>query len=360
MTRPKFRPCTFCQTPNQASRRTCYVCFGSLSSKKKLKEKAESLDSQWAEVVLKNRNVCRIIDSARIAVQKLESIGYKPILFIGKKDTNSHKWVADVITHLDPTSTTRNFLEKMQRAYEFILSKGTSTPVHPNTPTEQQLVQSKNATKEHCADKQTHIKEHAEIPSEEQAETLINKQAESLAKEQPEMTTQEHQSSRLLEEHPKSLSDEQTETVFVLNLVPLSPSSVPCSQSFQKKKRDRSTSQTTSPTSPPPFKPADQPSLQSLHPPASHAISQSLSEGGQHENKKRKSCRRCSRQKVFQFEEVTESRINEGNTEVKVRWLPCSVCGKIWDDTWEPASEFQHHFAMPDVPPPSATEEVFL
>lgn len=166
---------------------------------------------------------------------------------------------------------------------------GTSTPVHPNTPTEQQLVQSKNSTKEHCADKQTHIKEHAEIPSEEQAETLINKQAESLAKEQPEMTTQEHQSSRLLEEHPKSLSDEQTETVFVLNLVPLSPSSVPCSQSFQKKKRDRSTSQTTSPTSPPPFKPADQPSLQSLHPPASHAISQSLSEGGQHENKKRKS-----------------------------------------------------------------------
>nr|XP_024661626.1 uncharacterized protein LOC112436301 [Maylandia zebra] len=223
----------------------------------------------------------------------------------------------------------------MQRAYEFILSKGTSTPVHPNTPTEQQLVQSKNATKEHCADKQTHIKEHTEIPSEEQAETLINKQAESLAKEQPEMTTQEPQSSRLLEEHPKSLLS-------------------------KKKKRDRSTSQTTSPTSPPPFKPADQPSLPSLHPPASHAISQSLSEGGQHENKKRKSCRRCSRQKVFQFEEVTESRINEGNTEVKVRWLPCSVCGKIWDDTWEPASEFQHHFAMPDVPPPSATEEVFL
>ncbi|XP_019216945.1 uncharacterized protein LOC109202860 isoform X2 [Oreochromis niloticus] len=224
MTRPKFRPCTSCQTPNQASRRTCCVCFGSLSTKQKLKEKVESLDSQWGQAVLKNRNVGRIIDSARIAVRKLEAIGYKPILFIGKKDKDSHKWVADVITHLDPTSTTRNFLEKMQRAYEFILSK------------EQQVVQSKNATKEHCADKQTHIKEHAEIPSEEQAETLINKQAESLAKEQPEMTTQEHQASRLLEEQPKSLSDEQTETDFVLNLVPLSPSSVPCSQSFQQRR----------------------------------------------------------------------------------------------------------------------------
>lgn len=100
------------------------------------------------------------------------------------------------------------------------------------------------------------------------------------------MTTKEHQASRLLEEHPKSLSDEQTETVFVLDLVPLSPPSVPCSQSFQKKKRERGSSPTTSP---PPVKPTDQPSLQSLHPPASHTISQSLSQGGQHENKRRKS-----------------------------------------------------------------------
>lgn len=57
-------------------------------------------------------------------MQKLEAIGYKPILFIGKKDKVSDKSVADVITHLDPTSTKRNFLENMQRAYEFILTKG--------------------------------------------------------------------------------------------------------------------------------------------------------------------------------------------------------------------------------------------
>ncbi len=57
-------------------------------------------------------------------VRKLEAVGYKPILFIGKQNKKaSNKWVADIITHLHPTPVTRIFLEKMQRAYEFILTK---------------------------------------------------------------------------------------------------------------------------------------------------------------------------------------------------------------------------------------------
>jgi len=74
MTRPKFRPCPSCQTPNQANRKTCNVCFASLSTKKKIQEKVVSLDSQWGESVLKSRNAGRIIDSARIAVSKSVNI----------------------------------------------------------------------------------------------------------------------------------------------------------------------------------------------------------------------------------------------------------------------------------------------
>ncbi len=60
-------------------------------------------------------------------VRKLEAVGYKPILFIGKQNKKaSNKWVADIITHLHPTPVTINFLEKMRRAYEFILTKGKS------------------------------------------------------------------------------------------------------------------------------------------------------------------------------------------------------------------------------------------
>ncbi|MED6242917.1 hypothetical protein ATANTOWER_011854 [Ataeniobius toweri] len=151
MTRPKFKPCASCQTPNQANRKTCCVCFESLSTKKNLNEKVQSLDREWGQAVVKNRNVGRIIDSARIAVRKLEAIGYKPILFFGKKEKASNKWVADVITHLEPTATTRNFLEKMQRAYEFLLSKDTSVPVQPHTSTGQQFV----PPKEQWADEQT-------------------------------------------------------------------------------------------------------------------------------------------------------------------------------------------------------------
>ncbi|KAG7458318.1 hypothetical protein JOB18_037962 [Solea senegalensis] len=143
MTRPKFRPCPSCQTLNAASLKTCSMCYVSLSMKKKLKEKTASLDSKWGQGIVPNRNVGRIIDSARIAVRKLEAIGYKPILFMGKKDKKaSNKWVADIITHLPLTSTTKNFLEKMRRAYEFLLTKeqqpNTDPSAEPDNPTMEQ------------------------------------------------------------------------------------------------------------------------------------------------------------------------------------------------------------------------------
>ena len=62
-----------------------------------------------------------------IQVKKLEALGYKPILFFGKKNKRTAgKWEADVMTHLLPSPYTKALLEKMQRAYEFILSKGKS------------------------------------------------------------------------------------------------------------------------------------------------------------------------------------------------------------------------------------------
>ncbi|XP_052447639.1 uncharacterized protein LOC127992799 [Carassius gibelio] len=298
MTRPKFRPCPSCQTPNQASRKTCHVCFGSLSTKNKIKEKVASLDSQWGKSVLKSRNAGRIIDSARIAVLKLEAVGYKPILFIGKQDKRaSNKWVADIITHLHPTPVTKVFLEKMRRAYEFILTKATSTAQRP----------------------------------------------ESVPAEQPESLTK------------------QPETVFVLNLVPVScslsptflcpPSSAtsttvlpslssPLPPPLRQRKRRLNTftaSNSTTPVSPP-------------YPSAS-SISKPLSQEVPLVKNRRKGCQKCSRQKVFLFDKITGERINEGKAELKVHWLPCTVCGKTWDDTWEPASEFQH--IVPKSPHPN-------
>ncbi|XP_026094137.1 uncharacterized protein LOC113066470 [Carassius auratus] len=220
-------------------------------------------------------------------VLKLEAIGYKPILFIGKQDKSaSNKWVADIITHLHPTPVTKVFLEKMRRAYEFILTKA--------------------------------------------------------AGERPRVT-------------------KQPETVFVLNLVPvpcsLSPTSLcpPSSATsttvlpslssplppplWQRKRRLNTftTSNSTTPVSPP-------------YPSAS-SISKPLSQEVPLVKNRRKGCQKCSRQKVFLFDKITGERINEGKAELKVHWLPCTVCGKTWDDTWEPASEFQH--IVPKSPHPN-------
>ncbi|XP_026060187.1 SH3 and multiple ankyrin repeat domains protein 3-like [Carassius auratus] len=203
MTRPKFRPCPSCQTPNQASRKTCHVCFGSLSTKNKIKEKVASLDSQWGKSVLKSRNAGRIIDSARIAVLKLEAVGYKPILFIGKQDKRaSNKWVADIITHLHPTPVTKVFLEKMRRAYEFILTKATSTAQQPESVPA----------------------ERPESVPAERPESVPAERPESVPAERPESVPAERPES-VAAERPESLT-KQPETVFLLNLVP-----VPCSLS---------------------------------------------------------------------------------------------------------------------------------
>ncbi|XP_058606569.1 uncharacterized protein LOC131523932 isoform X2 [Onychostoma macrolepis] len=323
MMRHKFRPCPSCQTPNQASRKSCYVCFGSLSTKQKINYKVVSLDSQWGQSVKKSRNVGRIIDSARIAVRKLEAVVYKPILFIGKQNKKaSNKWVADIITHLHPTPVTRNVLEKMRRAYEFILTKATSTA--------QQL------------DSDIPTAEQYNSPSQEQhsgsilePESLTEDLPESLTVEQPESLTEDLPES-LTVEQPENLTKE-SEAVFILNLVSLSsphsptslsppssttftavlppqssppPPPLPCSKSLQQRKERTKTSicspaPSATSVSPPSLIPTDLSLPQSCPPPAASSISQSLSQEGPSVKKKRKGCRKCSRQKIFLFDQIT-------------------------------------------------------
>ncbi|KAK1891208.1 Heterochromatin protein 1 [Dissostichus eleginoides] len=191
MTRPKLRPCPTCQTLNKASIKTCTVCYGTLSTKTKFIKKAATLDGKWGQGVVRNRNVNRIIDSARIAVLKLEALGFKTILFYGHRDNKSlNKWVADVMTHFAASSVNKAILDKMRRVYEILLSKG---------------------------------------------------------------------------------------------------------------------------------------------------------------------CRKCNHQKVFLFEKIIGRRMNEGKAECEICWLPCSVCNRTWDNTWEPACNFECLTATPESPGPSGS-----
>ncbi|XP_062311321.1 uncharacterized protein LOC134015697 isoform X2 [Osmerus eperlanus] len=86
MTKPKSRPCPYCQVINTANRKTCLSCFTSLSTKERVKSKEESLHvGDWGENVKKHRNAGRVIDSARISVNKLHELDLKPLLFMGKE-----------------------------------------------------------------------------------------------------------------------------------------------------------------------------------------------------------------------------------------------------------------------------------
>ncbi|KAA0722101.1 hypothetical protein E1301_Tti009151 [Triplophysa tibetana] len=43
---------------------------------------------------------------------------------------------------------------------------------------------------------------------------------------------------------------------------------------------------------------------------------------------------------VFPVEKILKSRNNKGKSEVQVKWMPCSLCGAKFQNTWEPAESF--------------------
>ncbi|XDV44758.1 hypothetical protein PO909_012998, partial [Leuciscus waleckii] len=53
-----------------------------------------------------------------------------------------------------------------------------------------------------------------------------------------------------------------------------------------------------------------------------------------------KECRKHRAQKIFPYQGIVDRRVINGKEEVKVMWTPCSKCGKVWNDTWEPAQQY--------------------
>uniref|UniRef100_A0A9J8AZB5 Uncharacterized protein n=1 Tax=Cyprinus carpio carpio TaxID=630221 RepID=A0A9J8AZB5_CYPCA len=296
MSRRKFKPCPSCQALNQVSLKTCSSCFAAITQKKKVAAKKVTLDRKWGERVLKNRNAGRVVDSAHIAVKKLSALGYVPILFFAKKDKASGKWVADVVTHLTPTEDNLKIVATMRKAYNFLLIKeGNSTttlpePQHQTQPKPQHQAQPEP---QHQAQPkpqhQAQPKPQHQVQPKPQHQVQPKHQHQAQPKPQHQVQPEpQHQAQPEPQPQFLALAESQSqaqenETFYLLDLYPVSP--------------------------PPP-------------------------------TKKRKCCRKCSRQKVFKYDSITGRRINEGQAEVRVKWLPCSACGKIWEETWEPACQF--------------------
>ncbi|XP_062858541.1 mucin-2-like [Trichomycterus rosablanca] len=446
MTRPKFRPCPNCQWLNQANRKTCQSCYDSLSLKKKLREKEDFFkDGQWGQGILKNRNAARVVDSARIMVRKLEALGYMPILFLGKHGKTN--CVAEVVTCMSPQKEghLKLFLEKMTRAYEFILRNYEKVQAPPVTKT---LETAASQFLNPPPGEETYVLNL--VPDPLTATTVSSPASTSYCvpaaslitqtKRKRKKVTQEHENmappvtntlktsaaSQLLHQPPG-------EETSVLNLVPipppvtstslsspplpttsisppplpntsLSPPPLPSTsvsspaaplitqpkrKKVKQKQENRDCEKVQAPPvtntlktaaanqllHPPPgeethvlnlvpipplvtstsFSPhllpttslslplsttsVSSPAPSSNYVPAAPLTTlpkrKRMRQTGKQENKV---CRKCSRQKLFHFEQILERRMNEGKAEVKVRWLPCSACGKDWDDTWEPAS----------------------
>ncbi|XP_025767476.1 uncharacterized protein LOC109204186 isoform X2 [Oreochromis niloticus] len=295
MTKPKTKPCPSCQAPNTCNRKTCSGCLGSLNVKEGLKKKQEQFkNNNWAASVKKNRNASRVVNSAQLSVSKLHALGYQPILFLGQFDRKG-RIVGDVITQIEPAEgAARDILMKMRKLYEHLLRKlQASPPAESSTP----------AAGPSSADNV----DAGPVPD------------------------------------PEALNEE-----FILHLEPVPTSSLcqPPASSSPSLLPPASSSPSLLPpaSSSPSLLPPASSSLSLLPPassspsphPASPSISTVYTSNLPIKKRTRKECRKHRTQKIFKYEEIVDRRVVNVK-EVKVKWKPCLTCGKVWDDTWEPA-----------------------
>ncbi|XP_039521768.1 uncharacterized protein LOC120475098 isoform X2 [Pimephales promelas] len=311
MTRRKFKPCPSCQAPNQVSRKTCISCFTTISNKGKLMAKKVSLDREWGERVLKNRNAGRVVDSANIAVKKLSALGYLPILFFAKKDKTG-KRVADVVTHLPPTEDNQKILATMRMAYNFVLIKQGNTttllpePQHQGQPKPQHQGQPEPQHQGQPEPQHQH-QGQPEPQHQGQPEPQHQGQPEPQHQGQPEP---QHQG----QPEPQHQHQGQPE---------------PPHQSQPEPQHQHQ----------------GQSDLQHQGQPEPQPVSLPLKEQPP-SSKKRKCYQKFSSQQILKYDPITGRKINEGQAEVKVELLPCSESGNILEETWEPAFQFPSDFKI--------------
>ncbi|XP_057200410.1 uncharacterized protein LOC130560562 isoform X2 [Triplophysa rosa] len=319
MTKRKFRRCPACQVENQAIRKCCSSCYASLSKSKKMEALKDRLDNEWGQGVWKNWNAARVVSSAQIAVQKLASLGYMPILFMGRKKNNP--LIADISAGMPLNDDTRPFIDTMKKAYEYLLKKQgpqmsqTQPDQQIQSPTQsdqqiQTLTQQIQTPTQPDQQIQTQPDQQIQTPIQQiqtptQPDQQIQTQPDWQIQTQPDWQIQTPtQPDRQIQTQPEA---QQIDDGVVLNLYflpsPPHPQTHPEAQQLQVQPQPQQIQPLTAKPNP---------------------------------KKRKKGCRKCSRQKVWQYDSIIDKRMTEDKAEVKVRWLPCSHCGKAWEDTWEP------------------------
>ncbi|XP_026056194.1 proteoglycan 4-like [Carassius auratus] len=364
MSRRKFKPCPSCQALNQVSLKTCSSCFAAITQKKKVAAKKVTLDRKWGERVLKNRNAGRVVDSAHIAVKKLSALGYVPILFFAKKDKASGKWVADVVTHLTPTEDNLKIVATMRKAYNFLLIKeGNSTTTLPEPQHQTQPEPQHQAQPEPQHQAQPEPQHQAQPKHQHQAQHQVQPKHQHQAQPKPQHQVQPKPQHQVQPKHQHQVQPEPQHQVQPKHQHQAQPEPQHQVQPEPQPQVQPEPQHQVQPEPQPQVQPEPQHQVQPKHQhqaqpepqPQFLALAESQSQAQENETfylldlypvspppptKKRKCCRKCSRQKVFKYDSITGRRINEGQAEVRVKWLPCSACGKIWEETWEPACQF--------------------
>ncbi|CAI5671391.1 unnamed protein product [Oreochromis niloticus] len=260
-----------------------------------------------------------------LQVSKLHALAYQPILFLGQFDRKG-RIVGDVITQIEPAEgAARDILMKMRKLYEHLLRKLQASPPAESSipaagPSSADSVDAGPVPDPEALNEEFIL--HLEpVPTS----SLCQPPASS----SPSLLPPAPSSSSLLPPASSSLSllPPASSSPSLLRPASSSLSLLPPASSSPSLLPPACSSSSVLP-----------PASSSQSPlPASPSISTAYTSDVPNKKRTRKECRKHRTQKIFKYEEIVDRRVVNEKEEVKVKWKPCSICGKVWDDTWEPA-----------------------
>ncbi|XP_045081698.1 uncharacterized protein LOC121585049 isoform X1 [Coregonus clupeaformis] len=293
--------CPSCKTSIGVASKKCKFCGAKIQLKVKLEAQKMKATDEWANKTMKHGRYTTLINAANKLVHRFHKIGVYPLLLLSKRKKDNI-WSS---TALCPHSGMMNqtSMAAIQRFYEVIVKEAINT--HAPTP------QPSNPPP---------------VAAQELSDTVAPQETDFiLTQVEPPIspTTQETSYTPILNQVEPPITPTTQETSYtILNQV--EPPIIPTAQETSYTQTEPKKTGRKSCHSQKNLQPAEQDTVNPIQ----------LRPRKRKYDYMQKECPVHPGQTIFPILEILANRTSKEGQEQKVRWKPCSGCGKKWDDDW--------------------------
>ncbi|KAJ4921203.1 hypothetical protein JOQ06_022313 [Pogonophryne albipinna] len=258
----------------------CKFCKAVQPRKLRLSKRMDKFDtkaSTWVQAQKKNKTSSHLRDQAALVLEKCQALGARGVLFLARPGIKKEWTCEAMMPRCNVSSNASTCLRRMEVLFEFVAKGWSHTEPAAASETPQPPAENSPATSK-----------------------VVIATADT----------------------PTESSGNLSEEMYTLTLIPVpaaSTYSLPSPSAASqpgKRKKGLPTERSSSPR---------------LATSVANGCSSTTGEGMKKSNKENAQ---------FNYNGIKDRRVEKGREEVMVCWLPCASCGRKWEDTWEPASQF--------------------